>query len=426
MRIGRIRALSLSLLLLVTVATPLLAQDTVRVMTYNLLRYGAQGIGCTPTGVTTRNPWLTGILNLARPDIFGVNEIGPFTGPTSPSNNLLVNILQPIDPAYRATTITYNGSQDVANMMYYNSDKVGLAYQAVIPEPTLTLRDINFYQFYYKGPGLALGDTTFIGVVQVHFHASDEPTRIVQAQDIMNYLDGLGYEGNFIVQGDFNLDGSTAQSYQNMVAHTNPDCKMNDPLNLTGNWHNNANARYAMSQATDPNPNNPCGSGGALDDRFDQILVSNAILNNTYGVSYIPGSHWVMGNPYAPNPSVGTQVLGYIKLSSDHHPVVMDLAISRAVSAAEAIPAASILRVQPNPVMGGELRVRINAQELRGDNFGLELIGLDGQVKQAWEGLNAQVADLSLDVSGLSMGAYFLRLTTNSGTSAAAKVLIAR
>ena len=130
----------MSLLLLVTTAAPLMAQDSVRVMTYNLLRYGAQGIGCTPTGVTTRNPWLSGILNLARPDIFGVNEMGPYTGPTSPSNNMLVNILQPINPAYRATTITYNGSQDVTNMMYYNSDKVGLAWQAVIPEPTLTLR----------------------------------------------------------------------------------------------------------------------------------------------------------------------------------------------------------------------------------------------------------------------------------------------
>ncbi|MFN8395638.1 MAG: hypothetical protein U0176_13445 [Bacteroidia bacterium] len=426
MRIGRIATLSMSLLLLVTTAAPLMAQDSVRVMTYNLLRYGAQGIGCTPTGVTTRNPWLSGILNLARPDIFGVNEMGPYTGPTSPSNNMLVNILQPINPAYRATTITYNGSQDVTNMMYYNSDKVGLAWQAVIPEPTLTLRDINFYQFYYKGPGLAQGDTTFIGVVQVHLHSSDEPTRIVQTQDIMNYLDGLGYEGNFIVQGDFNLDGSTAQSFQNMVAHTNPDCKMNDVLGLTGNWHNNANAHPAMTQAPDPNPSNPCGSGGALDDRFDHILVSNAIKNNTFGLRYLPGSYWVLGNPYAPNPSVGTQVLGYIKLASDHHPLLLDLEVSRAVSAGEAQAAQAILRVQPNPVMGGELRVRINAQELQSERFGLELIGLDGQVKRAWNGLSIQNSDLHLDVSGLAMGAYFLRLSSDSGISAAAKVLIAR
>lgn len=415
----------MSLLLLATAAAPLLAQDTVRVMTYNLLRYGAQGIGCTPTGVTTRNLWLSGILGMARPDIFGVNEMGPYSGPTSPSNNMLVNILQPINPAYRATTITFNGSQDVTNMMYYNSDKVELAYQAVVPEPTLTLRDINFYKFYYKGPGLALGDTTFIGVVQVHLHSSDEPTRVVQTQDIMNFLDGLGYDGNFIVQGDLNLDGSSAQSYQNMVAHTNPDCKMNDPLSLSGNWHNNANAHYAMTQATDPNPNNPCGSGGALDDRFDQILISNAIKNNTYGVSYITGSHWVMGNPYSPNPSVGNPVLGYIKLSSDHHPVVMDLEISRAVSALDAQPTASLLRVNPNPVLGGDLRVRVRAQAIQAEEFRLELMGLDGQVKRAWDGLETQASDLHLDVSGMATGAYFLRLTTDTGTSSTAKVLIA-
>jgi endonuclease/exonuclease/phosphatase family metal-dependent hydrolase len=210
MKSTHVRPITLLCLLLLCGAASGFAQDTIRVMTYNMLRYGAQGIGCTPTGVTARNAWLTSIMGATLPDILGVNEVGPYSGPTSPANNLLINVLQPLNPAYRGTTVTFNGSQDVANAMFYNSDKFGLAVEEVIPEPTLTLRDINYYKFYYKGPGLALGDTTFLEIVQVHLHSSDENTRQVQTEDIMNYLDGLGRSGNFIVQGDFNVDGSTA------------------------------------------------------------------------------------------------------------------------------------------------------------------------------------------------------------------------
>lgn len=414
----------MGLLLLLGLTQTLAAQDSVRVMTYNLLRYGAAGINCTPTGVTTRNTWIRGIMELAKPDIFGVNEIGPSSGPTSPSNNMLVNILQPINPAYRATTITYNSFQDVANMMYYNSDKIGLAQEAVIPEPTLDLRDINYYKFYYKGPGLALGDTTFIEVVQVHLHASHEPSREAQTGAIMHFLDSLGRPGNFIVQGDFNLDGSTPQSFQNMVAHSNPDCKMNDLLGLTGNWHGNANCRPSMTQATDPNPNNPCGSGGALDDRFDHIIVSNDIFNNTADLRYIPGTYWVMGNPYAPNAPVGTTVESYIKLMSDHHPVIIDLEVSRAVANAEPRAVEDLMRLRMNPAEGS-LRLRLALEAYQGHECAIELVSLNGQVVKAWP-IQAQATaqDLELDAAGIPAGAYFLRLQADGAMRDVEKVLI--
>lgn len=401
-----------------------LAQDSLRIMDYNLLRYGAAGIGCTPTGVSARNTWISGILNLARPDIFGVNEMGPAAGPTSPSHNLLINILQPINPAYRAATITFNGFQDVTNMMYYNSDKLGLAQEAVIPEPTLNLRDINYYKFYYKGPGLALGDTTFIEVVQVHLHASDANTRAVQAEAIMHFLDSLARPGNFIVQGDFNGDGSTEQAFQNFVAHPNADCKLNDLLGLTGNWHGNTNCRPAMTQATDPNPNNPCGSGGALDDRFDHILVSNSIFNNTDDVRYIPGSYWVLGNPYAPNAAVGNTVLNYIKLMSDHHPLTIDLEISKAVSRAEPLAAVDVMRLHGNPV-DSKLRLKLALGAFEGRSLKLEMTGIDGKVLKDWTFVgqgNAQT--MELDIAEYAAGVYFLRLLGDDVLLDVEKVLV--
>lgn len=424
MKVIRLHCLALCYGMLVAHMVP--AQDTVRVMTYNLLRYGAQGVSCTPTGVTARNTWISGILDLARPDIFGVNEIGPYTGPTSPANNLLINILQPINPAYRATTITYNSFQDVANMMYYNSDKLGLAQEAVIPEPTLDLRDINYYKFYYKGPGLASGDTTFIEVVQVHLHASDANTRAVQTADIMHFLDSLGRPGNFIVQGDLNLDGSTPQSFQNMVAHPNPDCKMNDPLNLTGNWHNNANCHPAMTQATTPNPNNPCGSGGNLDDRFDLVLFSNDIKNAAADVRYIPGSHWVLGNPYAPNPSVGATLLNYIKLMSDHHPLCIDLEISKTVATDPPKAIVQPMRLRGNPVTE-EVRLRLALEAFKGDYAEVELVDLSGRtVAQDYLQIRNMTQDFTLDVSKVAPGTYFLALRVGDAVIDVEKVIIQR
>ncbi len=400
------------------------AQDSIRVMHYNLLRYGAAGIGCTPTGVTARNTWISGILNLARPDIFGVNEIGPSSGPTSPSNNLLINILQPINPAYRATTITFNGFQDVTNMMYYNSDKLGLAQEAVVPEPTLDLRDINYYKFFYKGPGLVIGDTTFVEVIVVHLHASDANTRAVQTEAIMHFLDSLGRPGNFIIQGDFNADGSNEQAIQNMLVHPNPDCKMNDLLGLTGNWHGNANARSSMTQATDPNPNNPCGSGGALDDRFDHILVGNDIFNNASDIRYIPGSYWVLGNPHAPNPAVGTQVLSYIKLMSDHHPLSIDLEISKAVSSAEPILTGDVLQLRGNPIHG-DIRVKLALGAFEGQTLSLELVGMDGKLLKTWDIVSrGKFQEATLDAHDLAAGVYFLRLKVRDALLGFEKVMV--
>jgi hypothetical protein len=416
------RVFAVCLLVMGLGATKVAAQDTLRIMTYNLLRYGAAGIGCNPTSVTTRNPWLSGIVGAVQPDLFGCNEMGPSSGPTSPANNTLVNVLKPLNSNWEATQITFNVFQDVANMMYYRSDKVGLATQTIIPELN-SIRDINYYKFYYKGPGLALGDTTFIEIVQVHLHSSDENTRIAQTNAIMDYLDGLGRPGNFIVQGDFNLDGSTATSFQNMVSHSNADCKFNDVLNLTGNWHANASAHSAMTQATQSSRND-CGSGGALDDRFDQILVSNAILNATEDVSYVAGSYWVPGNSYSPNAAVTPAVLGNLRSMSDHFPVSMDLEISRAVAKGEPKTSANALQVLENPV-AGSLRLRLDLTGIQGNSLALHLVNLSGQVVQSWSVQNdRQVQRLDLDAHSLAAGAYFLQLDGEMGRIATQKVLV--
>ena len=89
---SRLVVAALTMLVLALTVQPLRAQDNVRVMVYNILRYGAQGIGtCTPTGVTARNQIFTNIMSAAQPDIFAVNEIGPLDNQFSPAANILLN-----------------------------------------------------------------------------------------------------------------------------------------------------------------------------------------------------------------------------------------------------------------------------------------------------------------------------------------------
>lgn len=384
------------------------SQETIKVMQYNLLRYGAAGIGgCTPTGVTARNAWLTAIMEHTLPDVFGVNEIGPVEGVTAPATNLLNNILKPLNPAYERAQVTFAGGQDIANCLFYNSDKLGLKSQAVIPQ---SFRNIDYYKLYYKGPLLAAGDTTWLEVVVVHLSADNSTTRAAQTTAIMDYLAALNRAGNFLVMGDFNLDASSETSYQNMVAHADPDCKMNDPINLNGTWSNNTSAKHAWSQSTRSSSSSDCGSGGGLDDRFDFILCSNAIMNSTADISYVASSYSVVGNPYSPNPSVPSGVTAALGPMSDHHPVRLTLEVSQAVSVNPAIATNSV-KVLGNPVdQELNLLVDVLASETGEWTIGLrDLLGREvapGILQQMHPGTQR----ISIPTGALPAGIYFVAL----------------
>src|SRR5262245_26313918 len=51
------------------------AQDTLKIMHYNLLHYGYPASDCTPKSVSVKNGYLKTIINYALPDIFEVNEL---------------------------------------------------------------------------------------------------------------------------------------------------------------------------------------------------------------------------------------------------------------------------------------------------------------------------------------------------------------
>lgn len=400
-----------ALLAFVFLFPQLKAQDTLRVMSYNLLRYGALGVGgCSPTPVTQRNTWFTNILNATQPDIFGVNEIGPYMTAFSPANNISQNILPNVvgkGPFYEATQIQYDGNQDICNMMWFNSSKLGLSTQDLI---TVNggYRPLDYYKFYYKGQD-PNADSTFVHVILCHLMATNASGRSAQTDAAMDYLDNDvgGAADNYIIMGDLNMDTPNAGAFQNMTTHSNFNIRMRDPLNISSNWSNNNAYDYSWTQSTRTSAYS-CGSGGGLDDRFDIILCSNSLLNGTDGIQYIPGSYWVPGNPHSPNPQVSSTVRNNMVGMSDHYPVVMDLEVSRAV--ALDVPKADFVAWAPSPFTGSP-KVMLDLAGGQQGIYTFRLLDVQGrEVAEHRAELGTGRHAIALETTELQDGVYFLHI----------------
>ncbi len=110
---------------------------------------------------------------------------------------------------------------------------------------------------------------------------SDADRRNVTATAIRNNANSLGSNYSFIFGGDMNVQTSTEQSYQTFVGSTaNNNGRFVDPIKTPGNW-NAANAyRFVHTQAPSP-------GGGGMDDRFDQLLISQNLANSANSLHYV-------------------------------------------------------------------------------------------------------------------------------------------
>jgi len=305
------------------------AQDTLKVMQYNLLDYGGAN------APANKNPNLKIIINEVLPDVFTVNEL---SNNALYADNILVNVLNTNGRNYyQRCTYTNQANSNVVNMLFYNSNKLAFHSQYTI---LYSLRDMNVYRLYYKDPNLAqTQDTVFFTFVVAHLKAGSgfENTRESMANTAMNYLDGLSNPGNVCIQGDFNLYGASEPAYQKMTTHTNPQIRMYDPINSPGEWNENAAFKNIHTQSTRVNAEADGGSGGGSDDRFDFILINQSVRDSLNGVRYIPGSYHAFGQDgnhfngavNTNNTVVSPTVANALYAMSDHHPVVLQLSVKK-------------------------------------------------------------------------------------------------
>ncbi len=307
-------------------------QDTFRILQYNLLNYGA---GNNPTSY--KDPRLTTIIQYAAPDIFGANEIA---NSASLSQNILDNVL---GAGWEKGAFTNLGNEIQTNMLFWKTDKFGLISQKTI---SYKLRDIIAFKLYYKAPMLQqTRDTIFLTVIVAHLKAGnssqDEAERSTETQSVVNYLNSLGTNGNYIFMGDFNLYTSSEQAYGNLVNNPNSGGRLYDPINRPGKWTANASFADIHTQSTRTTGQPDGGASGGLDDRFDHMLVSYDVLHDVSKCAYLQGSYHALGqdgkhfnksvNASPANSTVLQQVIQALYEMSDHLPVYADFVLKPAM-----------------------------------------------------------------------------------------------
>ncbi len=264
---------------------PVRAQDSLRIMSYNLMFY--------PSGTSySRQADLQYVLQSYTPDILGVCELET----EQAADDILTGILQNIHPDFRRGRFEIDHSNPngtLHQLIFYNNAKLELLRQGYV---STQVRDINHYTFRLR---TASHDT--LDVYELHLKASSGTTNEQKRHNMILRLelslDSLPAGRYVMVMGDFNLYRDGEPAYTEMT-DPNHHIPLHDPAGREGYWHNNSAFADVHTQSTHLNNNSPYDNfvGGGIDDRFDFIMVSGNLLDNTQNLHYRPDSFSAYGN----------------------------------------------------------------------------------------------------------------------------------
>lgn len=398
------------------------AQDTIRVMHYNLLYYGVITNWCTNNNnnVEDKKIHLRTILDEVQPDIFTVNEI---SANQIVQNDLMQSTLN-VDGKdyYQKAEVGNQAGSSIVNMLYYDSRKLKLKQQYTAQQ---YIRDVDVYELYYNSADLALGDTAFIVCVVAHLKAGsdedDAATRNVMATNVMQYLEQRFTTENILFMGDFNVYSGAEPAYQTITNYANIDMRFLDPISQNGSWHNNAAFAGIHTQSTNTSSNG-CASSGGMDDRFDFILISDEVRFGTRSVRYVTDSYMAYGqdgnrfngsiiNPA--NTAVSEEIATALHQMSDHLPVVLDLRVDKVLNLNENQAKPFFAAIQPNPIQD---QLSVDFYLTGSDRMKINIYSLQGQLKSSHEFTGiAGKNRFETNLQGLSAGIYLLQLVDEKG-----------
>lgn len=207
-----------------------------------------------------------------------------------------------------------------------------------------SVRDVNYYKMYLNDAGLESGsDTIFFHVFVTHLKSStgssNEQARAQMIQAFQNFTSThLTNDDLAIIAGDFNIYSNTEDAYSLLTAPTT-GITMNDPFASYGNWTGtNFAHKEILTQSTRQSQFAGDGAGGGIDDRFDFILFSNAMMSNSSAIHFVQDSFQSLGNngtcynnsitACSSSNEVPTDVLSSIYYMSDHIPQVCELEVN--------------------------------------------------------------------------------------------------
>ena len=288
-------------------------------MTYNLLNYGDDD---------DRESYYQEIIGEIQPDLIVCQEIVGTTGYDHFLDDVL-NVIQPNEWS-GADFTNQTASQDIA--LYYKPEFFSFISTAIINTAQSSgTRDVVEWVMEHLESGVQFR------IYSLHLKASSGDSnaqqRLQEATILRNYLNELPSGSHFIVGGDFNIysNNSSSEPAFDMLtlAGSDTDGQLFDPINRIGHWHNNT--AFADVHTQSPRTTQfGGGANGGMDDRFDWIFASAAVMEDTYDMTYIDDSYLAFGNDgqhfnqainSGTNNAVSQTMADALHAASDHLPV---------------------------------------------------------------------------------------------------------
>lgn len=408
--------------------------ETIKVVSYNLLFYKSGSTPCNHNRTAAqRDSDLQTIVSYLAPDVMVVQELG-----SSPVNPLVM--LQDIFNVngishYDRAGSSNNSSSSIVNMLFYNSDKLELVSQDFINldiNQAPLVRVIDFYRLYVKDQGLGIPgvDTVFFTIGVAHLKAgnsaSDGDQRARATEAVMKYVAQNVPDDNVLFGGDLNIYGANQTAFQNLVNSSSfPSANFQDPINQMGSWNNNSNYANYHTQSTHSSSSG-CFSGGGMDDRFDMILASPAIMNNSDGLNYVSyqavgqdGSSFNSNLNTSSNFSVNGTIASALFNFSDHLPVEIELEASVSGIGLDPLNAGENYWSVRNPVKSSlSLDFKGSFSKLPLD---IRVSNINGQPIGFWQSSGSNTLDI--DVMDWPKGIYLVTVSNRDGFFETRKVV---
>ena len=391
------------------------AQETFKVMFYNLLNYPLED------AVPNREDDLDFILSDYQPDLFLVCELNNSTG----ADNVLDITRTAINSNYEMATYVSNTSDDTSgdqnnlqNQLYYDSTKFILDQEIIVPT---NLRDFNIYKLVLNTVDQATNPVELY-VVVCHLKASsgtiNAQRRFDMVVELDNFLSSLPADSNVLLGGDLNIYTSTEPAFQLLLQDTN-NITFADPADRVGSWNNNPNFVDVFTQST-RTQSGLGGSTGGFDDRFDFILTSENMLS-TATITYVPDSYQVYGNNglsacynnainssacAIPGSQFSFDVRDALHNFSDHLPVTVSIEANVTLSNEEFNLSANDIYLEKS-VTNSNLIIYINSPKYFNQSF--EIFNNLGQTVKTLS-LNSDSRQ-TFEIGDLNNGVYYLKLS---------------